>query len=108
MVKYWLIECQEYTFKALSFLWQIAIYEILYLIGEWIDDLPDPPAIYESSHTFSELAQLLNPFKHSLLFPYPLDVPYSPNEILPVSNVVADEEPSLDIPYNDFSSQNLL
>jgi len=89
-------------------LWQIAIYEILYLIGERIDDLPDLPAINHSYHALSELAQLLNAFKHSLLFPYPLDVPHSPNEILPVLYVVADKEPSLNIPYNDFSCENLL
>lgn len=108
MVKDWLIECQEYTFKTLPFLWQIAIYEILYFIGERIDDLPDPPAIYDSSHALSKLAQLLNAFEHSLLFPYPLNVPHSPYEMLPVLYVVADEEPSLDIPYNDFSCENLL
>ena len=89
-------------------MWQIAIYEILYLIGERIDDLPDLPAINHSYHALSELAQLLNAFKHSLLFPYPLDVPHSPNEILPVLYVVADKEPSLNIPYNDFSCENLL
>ena len=80
----------------------------MYLVGERVDDLPDLPAIYDSSHAQSELAQLLNSFKHSLLFPYPLYLPYSPYEMLPVLYVVADEEPSLDIPYNDFSCQNLL
>jgi len=102
------IECQEYTFKALSLLWQVAIDEILYLIGEWIDDLPDLPAIYNSSHALSELAQLFNASKYPLLFPYPLHLPYITDEMLPVLYVVADEEPSLHIPYNDFSSQNLL
>lgn len=102
------IECQEYTFKALSLFRQVAINEILYLIRERIDDLPDLPAIYDSSHALSEIAQLLNAFKHSLVFPYPLHLPHSPDEILSILYVVADEEPSLHIPNDDFCSQNLL
>ncbi len=89
-------------------MWQVAIDEILYLVGERVDDLADLPAINDSSHALSELAQLLNTFKHSLLFPYPLHLPHSPYEMLPVLYVVADEEPSLDIPYYDFSCQNFL
>ena len=102
------IECQEYTFKALSLFRQVAINEILYLIRERIDDLPDLPAIYHSSHALSELAQLLDAFKHSLVFPYPLHLINSPDEILSILYVVADEEPSLHIPNDDFCSQNLL